>query len=318
MAMVTDPVCGMRIDDDDAAATAEHDGVTYYFCSQACHDAFVADPASALDDLRRRSSSPSVAARRPSVSGVGRPRHRAARGRHVFRRRDVMVVRVVETLDAKGIDAGSVAVAPLRRSHARLPRERRAAASTVRHDVRAARREHRHRRRDARTHLRRVRASRSGTRRARPLGGSSRCCGCCPCSSRRGARGRGLRLARVWGDAARKVAQYLTHYMHHAIEEQYRRRGLRDNEAFEAALAEVGRAWGRRGHALLAVPTPLRDVHDRASVRARRDGARAGGVRVRPAKTVGAIVFADLTVHATHGGGGRRAAAAISVELAAS
>ena len=49
-----------------------------------------------------------------------------------------------------------------------------------------------------------------------------------------------LRLARVWGDAARKVAQYLTHYMHHAIEEQYRRRGLRDNEAFEAALAEVG------------------------------------------------------------------------------
>jgi hypothetical protein len=27
-----------------------------------------------------------------------------------------------------------------------------------------------------------------------------------------------LRLARVWGDAARKVAQYLTHYMHHAIE----------------------------------------------------------------------------------------------------
>jgi len=46
MAMVTDPVCGMRIDDDDAAAIAEHDGVTYYFCSQGCHDAFVADPTS--------------------------------------------------------------------------------------------------------------------------------------------------------------------------------------------------------------------------------------------------------------------------------
>jgi YHS domain-containing protein len=46
MAMVTDPVCGMRIDDGDAAATADHDGATYYFCSQACHDAFVADPAS--------------------------------------------------------------------------------------------------------------------------------------------------------------------------------------------------------------------------------------------------------------------------------
>ena len=46
MAMVTDPVCGMRIDDGDAAVTADHDGVTYYFCSQACHEAFVADPAS--------------------------------------------------------------------------------------------------------------------------------------------------------------------------------------------------------------------------------------------------------------------------------
>jgi Cu+-exporting ATPase len=46
MAMVTDPVCGMRIDTDDAAATAEHEGKTYYFCSQMCRDAFVADPAS--------------------------------------------------------------------------------------------------------------------------------------------------------------------------------------------------------------------------------------------------------------------------------
>ena len=44
MAMVTDPVCGMRIDSEDAAATAEHRGATYYFCSQACHDAFVGNP----------------------------------------------------------------------------------------------------------------------------------------------------------------------------------------------------------------------------------------------------------------------------------
>jgi YHS domain-containing protein len=46
MAMVTDPVCGMRIDPDDAAATAEYEGETYYFCSEACRDAFVADPGS--------------------------------------------------------------------------------------------------------------------------------------------------------------------------------------------------------------------------------------------------------------------------------
>lgn len=45
MAMTTDPVCGMKIDTEDAVATAEFEGKTYYFCSQACHDAFVADPA---------------------------------------------------------------------------------------------------------------------------------------------------------------------------------------------------------------------------------------------------------------------------------
>jgi P-type Cu+ transporter len=49
MAMVTDPVCGMKIDADDAAATAEYEGKTLYFCSQACHDAFEADPAAYTD-----------------------------------------------------------------------------------------------------------------------------------------------------------------------------------------------------------------------------------------------------------------------------
>jgi Cu+-exporting ATPase len=46
MAMVADPVCGMRIEDDDAAGTAVYEGTTYYFCSQACYDAFQADPGS--------------------------------------------------------------------------------------------------------------------------------------------------------------------------------------------------------------------------------------------------------------------------------
>jgi Cu+-exporting ATPase len=49
MAMVTDPVCGMKIDSEDAVATADHRGATYHFCSQACHDAFVADPAFYLE-----------------------------------------------------------------------------------------------------------------------------------------------------------------------------------------------------------------------------------------------------------------------------
>jgi Cu+-exporting ATPase len=45
MAMVTDPVCGMRIDDAEAAGTAEYEGTTYSFCSEMCRDTFVADPA---------------------------------------------------------------------------------------------------------------------------------------------------------------------------------------------------------------------------------------------------------------------------------
>ncbi len=41
---VKDPVCGMEIRPGDAAATEEHDGQRFYFCSHACHQAFVKDP----------------------------------------------------------------------------------------------------------------------------------------------------------------------------------------------------------------------------------------------------------------------------------
>jgi len=60
-----------------------------------------------------------------------------------------------------------------------------------------------------------------------------------------------LRLARVWGDSVRKVAQFQVHFMHHSIEPPFRERGLRDNAAFEAALAEVGVRTGRYGEDLL-------------------------------------------------------------------
>lgn len=42
--MATDPVCGMQVEEDKAAATAEHEGKQYYFCSQGCREAFVKDP----------------------------------------------------------------------------------------------------------------------------------------------------------------------------------------------------------------------------------------------------------------------------------
>ena len=42
--MTTDPVCKMKVDPQKSAATAEHQGQTYYFCSHSCHKAFVAEP----------------------------------------------------------------------------------------------------------------------------------------------------------------------------------------------------------------------------------------------------------------------------------
>jgi P-type Cu+ transporter len=41
---VKDPVCGMEIRPQDAVAQEQHDGRTFYFCSHACHDAFLKDP----------------------------------------------------------------------------------------------------------------------------------------------------------------------------------------------------------------------------------------------------------------------------------
>ncbi|MBC7308243.1 MAG: YHS domain-containing protein, partial [Dietzia sp.] len=39
-----DPVCGMTVDPATAAATREHDGATFFFCSPGCAKAFDADP----------------------------------------------------------------------------------------------------------------------------------------------------------------------------------------------------------------------------------------------------------------------------------
>ncbi len=48
--LVTDPVCGMRIDPQSArGGSAEHGGVTYHFCNPRCRTRFVADPARYLE-----------------------------------------------------------------------------------------------------------------------------------------------------------------------------------------------------------------------------------------------------------------------------
>ncbi len=44
MATHTDPVCGMKVDDQDAAAQSTHEENTYYFCSQGCKKKFEENP----------------------------------------------------------------------------------------------------------------------------------------------------------------------------------------------------------------------------------------------------------------------------------
>ncbi|MHB1893819.1 MAG: YHS domain-containing protein, partial [Candidatus Dormibacteria bacterium] len=43
-ATALDPVCGMTVKPENAAASMATDGKTYYFCSLGCRDRFAADP----------------------------------------------------------------------------------------------------------------------------------------------------------------------------------------------------------------------------------------------------------------------------------
>ena len=52
---VQDPVCGMEIDPEEADYSTEHDGQTYYFCSQSCKDSF--DPEEAKTTIREQATS---------------------------------------------------------------------------------------------------------------------------------------------------------------------------------------------------------------------------------------------------------------------
>lgn len=106
-----------------------------------------------------------------------------------------------------------------------------------------------------------------------------------------------LRAVRMWGESARRVAQFQSHYFHHTIEEPFRRRGLGDNQAFEAAIREVGVRIGHSGEQMLAwlfrrhAETFLIE-HQFEHVEAALEEA---GIRQRPTRGAEASVFADLT-----------------------
>jgi YHS domain-containing protein len=39
-----DPVCGMEVDPDTAAAQTCHNGIQIFFCAEGCRNAFLANP----------------------------------------------------------------------------------------------------------------------------------------------------------------------------------------------------------------------------------------------------------------------------------
>ena len=54
MSQVKDPVCGMVIEDQDAAGSTTYESHKVYFCSDQCRREFEADPARYYDRLDRQ------------------------------------------------------------------------------------------------------------------------------------------------------------------------------------------------------------------------------------------------------------------------
>ena len=111
------------------------------------------------------------------------------------------------------------------------------------------------------------------------------------------SEGEVLRVARVWGDAARRVAQYQSHFLHHSIEEPFRQRGLGDNQAFEAALREVSVRAGRSGEDLLGwlYRRHSEVFHTEHLLEHVETALEHAGVHTRAPRQVEGCVFADLS-----------------------
>jgi adenylate cyclase len=261
MAMVTDPVCGMRIDSNDAVATAERDGATYYFCSEACGDVFLADPApypaEAAEGLDRgRITREEIAAR--SGATIERVQELVDLGllepeAGGFRGRDVMRVRVIDELRSKGLDthalasaysAGHLSLGYLESAGRRFPRTSQVFAEFA-EELGIA--------------LATLQAVYVALGLPRPRDDEyvreedALMLKALPVMFGAGVgEGDVLRVVRIWGDSARRVAQFQTHYFHTVIEAPFRQQGLRDNEAYESAIREVGLRMGHSGEQLLS------------------------------------------------------------------
>jgi Cu+-exporting ATPase len=66
MATVKDPVCGMEIDPESAAATSDYQGTTYYFCAVGCKEQFDAEPGKFLGAAPQATAEEPAAAPEPA------------------------------------------------------------------------------------------------------------------------------------------------------------------------------------------------------------------------------------------------------------
>jgi adenylate cyclase len=295
--MVTDPVCGMRIDPDDAAATGAYEGQTYYFCSGACQAVFQTEPGPTPERITEE-----ALASRSRVSperirtlvdlGILEPED------GTFARRDVMRTRAVSFLQTMGIETEDLATA-LASGDLTLGYLETAGRLYPRADLTHAQLSERIN--IPLTTLERLYVA-FGLRRPEPdervRSEDLEIIEILRVFLSAGVEVDDLmRLARVWGDSARRVAQYLPHYFHTAVEERFRDRGLADNPAFEAATREVGLRAGRSGEDLLGWlfrrhSEAFMTAHQLDHVEAALDEA---GVRSRAPRKPEAAVFADLS-----------------------
>ena len=51
--MAIDPVCKMEVEESQAAATYEYNGVKYYFCAEGCKRAFEREPEKYLAEEKQ-------------------------------------------------------------------------------------------------------------------------------------------------------------------------------------------------------------------------------------------------------------------------
>lgn len=51
--MAQDPVCRMQVEEKKAAASVEHKGKQYYFCTPGCKEKFVKNPEQYLNALEQ-------------------------------------------------------------------------------------------------------------------------------------------------------------------------------------------------------------------------------------------------------------------------